>query len=129
MAMADSGKDMDKDLDLDGLFAQARAARPGLPDSLQAAILADAEAVQAEWKASEAGHQPRRGFWLQLRQAVGGWPSLGGRVAASAAGLWIGFTGPAFLPDPLYLVPASAETETVPYESYDLAVLLAEDIE
>ena len=50
MAMADSGKDMD--MDLDGLFAQARDARPGLPDSLQAAILADAAAVQAEWQAA-----------------------------------------------------------------------------
>lgn len=129
MAMADTGKDTGKDMDLDGLFAQARDARPGLPDSLQAAILADAAAVQAEWQ-DEASEAPLRGgFWLQLRQAVGGWPSIGGLAAACAAGLWIGFTGPDFLPDPLDLLQASAEEETVPYDSYDLAVLLAEDTE
>lgn len=129
MAMADTGKDMDTDMDLDGLFAQARETRPGLPEGLQAAILADAAAVQAERLAPEPEMPARGGFWLQLRQAVGGWPSLGGLVAASAAGLWIGFAGPEFLPDPLDLVTASAETETVPYDSYDLAALLAEDIE
>jgi hypothetical protein len=129
MAMADTGKDIGKDVDLDGLFAQARADRPGLPGSLQAAILSDAAAVQAEWQAPAPERQARGGFWLQLRQAVGGWPALGGLAAASAAGLWIGFTGPDFLPDPLDLVTASAEEETVPYDSYDLAVLLAEDIE
>ncbi len=125
MAMADTGKDMD----LDGLFAQAREERLGLPESLQAAILADAAAVQAEWQAPEPEKPVRGGFWLQLRQAVGGWPALGGLAAASAAGLWIGFTGPEFLPDPLDLVTASAEVETVPYDNFDLAVLLAEDFE
>lgn len=120
--MAEHGKDMD----LDDLFAMARDERPEMPAGLQSAILADAAAVQAGWTAPQP--EPLRGgFWLQLRQAVGGWPSLGGMVAASAAGLWIGFTGPDFLPDPVTLISASAEEEFVPYDSYDLAVLLAED--
>ncbi len=86
----------DQDNELDHLFAQARAARDVLPDDLAVRIETDAEAIRLARTA-----RPRRQTWRQKISVVGGWQGLGGLVAASAAGVWIGFSAPTFLPDPV----------------------------
>ncbi|WP_254443439.1 hypothetical protein [Ruegeria atlantica] len=84
-------------MELDQLFAQARQAQPALSDNLAVRILTDAEAVRLERLKPSA---PRRSVWARLVEGIGGWQSMGGLVAASAAGVWIGFAAPDFLPDP-----------------------------
>lgn len=90
----------DQDKELDHLFTQARATRDAFPDDLAVRIETDAEAVRLERLAMA----PRRTLRQRLR-VIGGWQGFGGLVAASAAGVWIGFSAPTFLPDPVeYLV-------------------------
>ncbi|MFQ6548695.1 hypothetical protein AADZ90_012105 [Aestuariibius sp. 2305UL40-4] len=56
-----------------------------LPPGLRARILADAHLV------TERRALPLWRVWLK---AVGGWPTVGGVLAASLAGLWIGVMPP-----------------------------------
>ncbi|WP_254428647.1 MULTISPECIES: hypothetical protein [Ruegeria] len=89
------------DMKLDQLFAQARQARPELPDDLAVRILTDAETVRLDrMKPAD----PPRSVWARLLDGIGGWQSMGGLVAASAAGVWIGFAAPDFLPDPATII-------------------------
>lgn len=88
----------DDTTELEQLFAQARQDRSGLPDELAVRILTDAESVRLSRMTPVL--QPRRSLWARLLDGFGGWPSMGGLVAASAAGVWIGFSAPDFLPDP-----------------------------
>lgn len=91
------------DMELDQLFAQARQNRPELPDDLAVRILTDAEAVRLDRLKPAA---PQRSAWTRILEGIGGWQSMGGLVAASAAGVWIGFAAPDFLPDPAtYIYP------------------------
>jgi len=96
------------DMDLDQLFAQARRNRPGLPDDLAVRILTDAEAARLDRRPSAM--QPQRSFWARALDGIGGWQGLSGLAAASAAGVWIGFSAPDFLPDPAIYVYAQDET-------------------
>lgn len=89
----------DDDMELDDLFARARQDRMSLPDDLAVRIQTDAEAVRLARLSFLA---PRR--WPRLFEGLGGWQGFGGLVAASAAGIWIGFSAPAFLPDPANLL-------------------------
>ena len=86
------------DSDLELLFAEARRSGPELPDDLAVRILTDAEAVRLERTRPAAPAD--RGLFRGLYGALGGWRGLGGLVAASVAGVWVGFSGPSFLPDP-----------------------------
>lgn len=131
--------DIDDDLNrLDALFAEAREARPDMPQSLNARILADAAAVQGAQKGATARRSqhmrqaPGAGalrLWQQFWRAVGGWPAMAGMATACGAGLWIGLAPPDFLPDPVEIAQNTVEAETLPYENYDLALLLDEDTE
>ena len=85
----------DHDKELEHLFAQARAERDSFPDALAVRIETDAEVIRLRRSAGES-----RRTWRQRLRDFGGWQGLGGLVAASAAGVWIGFSAPAFLPDP-----------------------------
>ncbi len=78
---------------IDALLAAAREARPEVPEALMARVLADAENAQ-----------PRRAppalpIWARIADLVGGWQGMGGLVAATCAGIWIGWSPPALLPD------------------------------
>ena len=86
----------DQDKELDHLFARARAARDTFPDDLAVRIETDAEAIRLARTA-----RPQRRTWRQKIGVIGGWQGLSGLVAASAAGVWIGFSAPTFLPDPV----------------------------
>lgn len=97
----------DENLELDHLFAQARQNRPALPDDLAVRIQTDAEKLRLSRLRPEP--RPQSSIWHRMMDSVGGWQGLGGLIAASAAGLWIGFSAPGFLPDPANLL-ASQET-------------------
>ncbi len=116
--------------ELDDLFAAARQTPAPMPDCLTQAIMADAVTARIEAIAPEPDVQirPRLGMWRQLILAIGGLPVLGGLAAACAAGVWIGLAPPSFLPDPAQLVGYSDST-SVPYDSYDLAVVLGEEMQ
>jgi hypothetical protein len=73
--------------ELDALLGDMRKrADPEVSDGLMARILADADSVRT------AGHvtQPTQLSWRDWISALGGWPAMGGLVAAGVAGLWIG---------------------------------------
>lgn len=95
------GMDMaDYERELDDLFAQARQTRDTLPEGLAVRIETDAEAVRLSRLP-----RPAPATWRQRIAGIGGWTGLGGLVAASVAGVWVGFAAPSFLPDPAeYLV-------------------------
>jgi hypothetical protein len=85
---------------LEAAFAAARAAAAApAPGALLARIEADARAaLRPEPAAAPARPRPvAGGRWRDLMQALGGWPGLGGLVAASAAGVWLGLAAPAAL--------------------------------
>ena len=110
----------DHDKELEHLFAQARATRDTFPDELAVRIETDAEAIRLERVGFDRIHvftrhalrriaSVSRQTWRQRLRDFGGWQGLGGLVVASAAGVWIGFFAPAFLPDPAeYLVSEEA---------------------
>ncbi|MFY2825994.1 hypothetical protein [Ruegeria sp. MALMAid1280] len=91
----------ENDTELDQLFAQARQTRPELTDDLAVRILTDAETVRLDRLKPAA--QPRP-VWSRILDGIGGWQSMSGLVAASAAGVWIGLSAPGFLPDPATII-------------------------
>lgn len=117
---------------VDELFATARAARPALPAHLAAAILDDAAAQQPDGTAAALAPRNAReglGRWRQLLKAVGGWPAFGGFVMASAAGLWLGLSPPSFIPDPVVLAGLDADSQGMPFDGYEMAMVLSEDMQ
>ncbi|NIZ14706.1 hypothetical protein [Phaeobacter sp. HF9A] len=135
--MADHQDDKTDFEDLDALFAEARdAATPELPEALMSAILADAAAEQSSWQTVAVTARPdRRGPLALLVMALGGWGSVGGLVAASCTGLWIGIADPeaAQWAPGFTLTAANSTTFSsaayAAYETFDLATVLAEDLQ
>ncbi|WP_254452897.1 hypothetical protein [Ruegeria atlantica] len=110
----------DKD-NLDLLFAQARQDRQELPDDLAVRILTDAESVRlSRLQPDEPKAAPR---WARLLTGLGGWQGMGGLVAASMAGVWIGFSAPEFLPDPANYIYAEDVSFVVADLSLDTSFL------
>ncbi|WP_027236874.1 hypothetical protein [Leisingera caerulea] len=124
--MADTDKALEE---LEDLFAAARSQRPGMPAPLNAAILADAAREQAGFRAAWPERAVRQPLWRQLIEAIGGWPAMGGLAAASAAGLWIGIAPPSFVPDPVALAGYENTSTAFADESYDMALMLSEDLQ
>lgn len=79
---------------LDDIFAQARSVAPAPSDDLVARVLAGATVA-----APQAFSAPRRSLGARLLDALGGWPTVGGLVTATCAGIWIGVAPPATLQD------------------------------
>ncbi|MFV0514899.1 MAG: hypothetical protein ACK5MY_14915 [Jhaorihella sp.] len=103
--MAEIEGDTDR---LGAYFAAARRETATLPPVLEARMLADAHRVQERVQQRVRERAPDRapvirfaGRLHRVLAALGGWPGLGGLTAACAAGVWLGFSPPAFLPDPL----------------------------
>ncbi|MGV6802591.1 MAG: hypothetical protein ACWA49_00185 [Ruegeria sp.] len=88
----------DKDTELDLLFDEARRTRRGMPDHLAVRILEDAEYVRL--KRLTPASRVRPAFLQSIVDGLGGWKGIGGLVTASVVGVWVGFSAPAFLPDP-----------------------------
>lgn len=109
----------DQDHELDQLFAAARQQRPTLPEALAVRIESDAEAVRLQRLVPRA----RRSAWRRVFDGIGGWGGFGGLAAASAAGVWIGFSAPAFLPDPANYLLSQETTYLIADLSLDVVIL------
>ncbi|MEX0347863.1 MAG: hypothetical protein AB3N15_00425 [Paracoccaceae bacterium] len=92
------------DKDLEAFFAAARDRRDDMPDGLAARMMDDADRIQQDHLVVTDPVRSRPCLWDQLQSLLGGWAGMGGLVAASAAGVWIGLAPPEFLPDPAGLV-------------------------
>lgn len=88
--MTDPSDDM-----LEDLFAQARDRAPEVSDDLMSRVLADAEMAQNMLPVV----QPEPGLGKRLLDLIGGWPTLGGLVAATIAGFWVGVAPPVAVED------------------------------
>jgi len=123
--MAETDTELER---LKGYFEAAKRQTPDLPEALAARMLADAATVQAARadRVSAREFAPRPGLLRQMIDALGGWPVVAGLAAACAAGVWLGFAPPAFLPDPAGLVVQSQAGQDLSYGD-DLEAMLAED--
>ena len=83
-----------RDERLEEFFAEARALRPVPSDDLMARLLADADRERPQPLAAPV---VARGGWRNWIAALGGWPAMGGLVAATVTGVWIGAAPPARL--------------------------------
>lgn len=117
--------DKDKTEELDVFFAAARQQTDTLSEDLTNRMLGDALAVQAQFAPVVQERQARPGLWRQLVSAVGGWPAMGGLVAACATGIWIGVAPPDFVPDPLTLV-GQTQSDLNLLDSYEFAAMMTE---
>lgn len=100
---------------LDALLREARGAQTPVPAHVTAAVLDDAQRLQpavSGWR-----HNPRTAWIAKMRGAFGGWRAMGGLVAATCAGFWIGISPPAALEDAEALIFGAPPTEY--YDSSD----------
>lgn len=102
---------------MDRVEALLRAARDQpqeVPEGLMARVLADAGALQPTQAVPVAGP----GLVARFTEFVGGWQGMGGLVAATCAGVWIGLSPPSYVPDAgaLILGYASADDMTTTAE-------------
>jgi hypothetical protein len=83
--------------ELEALFATGRS-RPVPPsEALLARVMDDAMAeagARAGLGAGPVRGQDRRGRLAALLAVIGGWPAMGGLVAAGLVGVWIGYAAP-----------------------------------
>ena len=89
--MAMNEQDEPQDETLEALFAEARALRPAPSADLMSRLLADAERDRPRPVATRPS---ARGAWREWIAALGGWPAMGGLVAATVTGVWIGAAPP-----------------------------------
>ncbi|MBC7154195.1 MAG: dihydroorotate dehydrogenase [Rhodobacteraceae bacterium] len=78
-------------------LAAGRAARPDPSADLMARIVADALAempAPRPLSRPAPAAPPRRGVRARIAALTGGWGNLGGLVAATLVGVWIGFAAP-----------------------------------
>ncbi|MCY4336735.1 MAG: hypothetical protein OXC60_18935 [Litoreibacter sp.] len=87
-------RDESPELELDALFAEAKAARPVVDERLTVRIIEDAAVVQP---APVVVARPSQGPLARLLELLGGWPAVGGLVTAAATGIYIGFAQPSLL--------------------------------
>lgn len=85
-----------EEMALDALFDAARKTEPKVPDALMAQVVADAARVQPR---PAARALPPPSLWTRFSDLMGGWQGMGGLVAATCAGIWIGWSPPSALPD------------------------------
>lgn len=133
--MSDRNHDRHEDAALEQFFDAARRDRAEPSEALMARVLADALDAQAG-QAAQAQHaratRHRVLLWMQLRDALGGWPALGGLAAAGVAGLFIGFSAPAAVNDlAATILGQPAETDSylvdlMPELDFDIAMDLNE---
>ena len=96
--MAASDEDIvDLDMNaLDALFVEAVNDASTQPsESFMARVVTDALARQSMPKIAPPS------LWVQITAMVGGWQGMGGLVAATCAGFWIGINPPEGLPTQL----------------------------
>ncbi len=119
--------------DLEALLTSARTAPPAtVPEALTQTILSDAAQIQKEFQmvaevGAVGGAAPE--LWRGLMDALGGWFGVSGLAAASLVGVWMGVAPPEFLPDPVSLASSMSSEALLPLDSFDLADVLAEEVQ
>jgi hypothetical protein len=112
--------------DLEDFFSAARRMSPAPSDALLARVLADAMAAQVPVTV----RVQRPGWLAQLRDALGGWPAVGGLATAGVVGLAVGIAAPAGLGDltaALLGQPADGYlVDLMPELDFDIAMDLSE---
>ena len=88
---------------LDKLLENAARTRD-VPPALARRVLEDAAVLQPRRRRSSIFARGR-----SILASLGGWPAVGGLVAATCAGFWIGISPPVFLPDAGALVLGASE--------------------
>lgn len=83
-----------QDGDLDDFFAAARRADPVPSDALMARVVADAAALQPRPAPVASAVPSGPGFWSALAGVFGRSGAMGGLIAATIGGLWIGVVQP-----------------------------------
>lgn len=125
--MTDNGSKMQDDDTLERFFDAGRRAAAAPSEALMARVLADALTAQP---VAAPRHLPRPGFWVQLREALGGWPAIGGLATAGVTGLAIGMSASAGLGDlATALMGQPSDTylvDLLPELDFDIAMDLSE---
>ena len=98
--------------DLDAILAQAASEKDDLPAGLAARVLGDADQVLSE----QVLRPVRRPATGAFRWLPGGWQGLGGLVAATCAGFWIGISPPDMLPDTGAVLLGYEVSDTVSFD-------------
>lgn len=91
--------------EIEDLLADMRATPPAMPPGLAERVIADAAGLRP------VNRPARKGRWQLARRwglAPGGWPAVGGLVAAGCAGFWFGMTAPDGSYDPVALFSGQA---------------------
>ena len=95
--------------DVEVLLMKARQDGVPSPSSdLMARVLADAEMAQPGPVARSDVQQP--GIWSRILEGVGGWPSLGGLVAATVVGFGIGISSWSMIETPAASLLGQSDT-------------------
>lgn len=107
------------EVDLDHLFAAARAEAFPTPANLTARVISDADAelatVDVLTSARAKPRASRPGFFAHLAGLFGGGGALAGMLTATVAGFWLGFAQPAPMGTmSAALTGASAEIDMMP---------------
>ncbi len=120
---------------LDVFFAAARNSSPAPSPALLRRVMDDAMDVQGARHALPTGRATAKrqpSLWVQLRDALGGWPALGGLAMAGVAGLAIGIAAPGGLGDltRAAIVPAAMQdgylVDLAPEMEFDIVMDLNE---
>ena len=107
------------DQELDAVFDTAQRHLPQLSQDWMDRVTADAAQVLDARRAP-----PAPSLWDQILNALGGRPGVGGLVAASAFGLWLGVAPPAVIGDPVGAALGGAQTvELLADTSLDYAAI------
>lgn len=78
--------------DLDALFEDARQEIPDPSDALMAAVLRDAQDVQAQIRVETTPKSgTARSAWTSFMDSFGGWPAMATYAACATFGLWVGY--------------------------------------
>lgn len=88
--------DDEANAEVEALLGQAQHQSPDVPATLMARVLADAEKIRLDRVRAPLQDRAPKAWWSDL---FGGWQSVGGLVAATCAGVWIGVSPPDTLPD------------------------------
>lgn len=99
---------------LERYFDAAKRVEAQPSDDFMARVVADAMAAMPEPALGVVAAQPApAGLWTRLTDAIGGWPALGGVMAAGIGGIWIGVAPPANVED--WAASLVGTTETVAF--------------
>lgn len=85
-------KKLHEELDLDALFADAKAQTVAVPDAVMAKILQDAKGVQDQVLTKPT--VKRAPWWRGVVDQLGGWQAVGTFATCAVFGLYIGYASP-----------------------------------